>query len=62
MTSTAALPSPVPPYTGTSDESPMYTTLVSRSVSQADQDSGEVSLSKLGLVVVHSPDEFLWGR
>ena len=39
----------------------MYTTLVSWSVSQAGQDIGEVSVSKVGLVVVHSPDEFCLG-
>ena len=32
-----------------------------RSVSQADRDNGEVSVSKVVLVVVHSPDEFCLG-
>ena len=61
VTSPAASPSPDPPCTGTSEESPVYATPASRSVSQADRDSGEASVSKVGLVVVHSPDEFCLG-
>ena len=39
----------------------VYTTPASQSVSQAGRDNGEVSMSKVGLVVVHTPDEFCLG-
>ena len=56
-----ALPSPGPPYIGMSNESPLYTTPASQSVSQAGQDNGLVSVSKVGLAVAHSPNEFCLG-
>ena len=61
VSSPSASPPAVPPYIGTSVESPVYSTPASRSASQADLDNGGASLSKVGLVLVRSPDEFCLG-